>query len=84
MKQRLQKQQKNFLKIGYLFLMVSLLFVSCKEDTFNDTSETIKEERIKRITLNELKPKIGNTETYESLSQNFDVNKKIELIILKI
>lgn len=66
---------KNYLKIGGLLLSMLFIISACQDESFNNHQETIYEKRLKRITLNELNSRIGNSEGYSKLSAMFDVNK---------
>ncbi len=70
-----QKRLKNYLKIGILLFGISVLLYACQKDSLNDSQETEGEKEIKRISLNELNAKIGNSDSYNKLRTLFDINQ---------
>lgn len=70
-----QKRLKDYLKIGSLLFGIFLVILACQEESFDKHQETIQKKKLKRITLNELNYRIGNSNDYSKLSAMFDVNK---------
>lgn len=73
----MKHNMKAYLKYGIFLLGIVFLLPQCqKEDVAIDT-EIAQEKRIKRISLDNLTSKIGNTTSYRELSAIFDVNKRM-------
>lgn len=70
-----QKRLKNYLKIGILLFGISVLLNACQKDSLNDSQETLGKKEIKRISLNELNARIGNSDSYNKLRMLFDINQ---------
>lgn len=70
-----QKRLRNYLKTGILLFGIFLFILACQKESFDNVQETVQEKKLKRITLNELNSKIGNSNDYSKLSAMFDVNR---------
>ena len=51
-----------------------LVTLACQKESFDHHQETVQEKKLKRITLNELNSRIGNSNDYSKLSTLFDIN----------
>lgn len=66
---------KNIILIGKIVLiLLSLLLMNCEKQDHLETIETIGVKKFTKITLQELKNKVIHNETFENISNSFDVN----------
>lgn len=65
---------KNYLKFGLLLFGICIITFACQEESIRDVQEVPQERTVKRISLNELNNRIGNSHGYTKLSPMFDVN----------
>ena len=69
-------KRKIYLKLGILFFGISLIIHSCQKEPFDDFQEQAKEKKLKMISLNEFKSRVGESKGYEKLSKLFDIKKE--------
>lgn len=65
--------RKN-LKFVISFCGICFLIFACQKESINDLQEISQEKKLKRISLNELNSRIGNSKDYSKLSPLFDIN----------
>ena len=65
----------NKFKRVILLFGISIFLVNCQKESIDIPGETERESPVKRISLNELLPLLGNSEATDNLKSMFEANK---------